>query len=104
MVTRPTALTGTTPTGVGNPLAELSLAELRGRTSLKWRAHPDDVLPLWVAEMDVPLAPPIADALRSAIDRGDTGYPAGHGYARAVAAFAAERWGWTGVRVEQTAL
>ena len=28
--------------------------------------HPDDVLPLWVAEMDVALAAPVADALHRA--------------------------------------
>jgi bifunctional pyridoxal-dependent enzyme with beta-cystathionase and maltose regulon repressor activities len=41
-----------------------------------WRAYPADVLPLWVAEMDVSLAPPVAAALHAAIDAGDTGYPA----------------------------
>ena len=57
-----------------NPLEQLSLEELHHRTSQKWRAHGSDLLPLWVAEMDVPLAPPVADALRHAIDIGDTGY------------------------------
>lgn len=42
---------------------------------MKWRAHPADVLPLWVAEMDVKLPPTVADALRRAIDDGDTGIP-----------------------------
>ncbi|MFD9127073.1 MalY/PatB family protein [Kitasatospora sp. NPDC059571] len=82
----------------------MSLAQLRRRTSMKWRAHPEDVLPLWVAEMDVRPAPAVADALRAAIDLGDTGYPWGTGYAEALAAFAAERWGWDGLRVEDTAL
>lgn len=59
-----------------NPLEELTLDQLRLRTSMKWRAHPADVLPLWVAEMDVRLAPTVAQALRTAIDHGDTGYPA----------------------------
>ena len=43
-----------------NPLTQLSLDELRRRTSVKWRMHAEDVLPLWVAEMDVPLAAPVA--------------------------------------------
>ncbi|HWS91503.1 MAG TPA: cystathionine beta-lyase, partial [Mycobacterium sp.] len=60
-----------------NPLEELTLQQLRLRTSMKWRAHPADVLPLWVAEMDVMLAPTVADAVRKAIDIGDTGYPYG---------------------------
>ena len=41
------------PTAV-NPLRQLTIDQLRQRTSLKWREYPDDVLPLWVAEMDVP--------------------------------------------------
>ncbi|CCH75896.1 putative cystathionine beta-lyase [Nostocoides japonicum T1-X7] len=87
-----------------NPLIQLSLAELRTRTSMKWRAHPGDVLPLWVAEMDVPLAPPVLEALVAALDRGDTGYPAGTAYAEAVRRFAADRWDWPGLAVERTAV
>ena len=77
-----------------NPFDQLTLADLRQRSSAKWRVYPEDVLPLWVAEMDAPLAPPIADALRRAIDLGDTGYAAGDGYAHALAGFAADRWNW----------
>lgn len=68
------------------------LAELRTRTSMKWRRYPEDVLPLWVAEMDCRIAAPVASALHAAIDRGDTGYPAGPVYEEAVARFAAETW------------
>ncbi|MGW2487898.1 MalY/PatB family protein [Streptomyces sp. NPDC001606] len=85
----------------GNPLEELSLEQLRRRTSMKWRTHPADVLPLWVAEMDVPLAAPVTDALREAVDAGDTGYPAGTGFAEALAGFAARRWQWDGVAVDR---
>ena len=78
-----------------DPLHTLTLDALRRRTSAKWRVHPDDVLPLWVAEMDVPLAAPIASALTEAVGRGDTGYPSGSDdFAEALAAFAAQRWGW----------
>src|SRR5213594_498962 len=87
-----------------NPLTQLSLARLRERTSMKWRAHPADVLPLWVAEMDVLLAPPVAAALTDAIARGDTGYPVGTAYAEAVRDFAAQRWDWHGVALERTAI
>ncbi|MBY5164383.1 MalY/PatB family protein [Salsipaludibacter albus] len=66
------------------------------RHTLKWTAHPDDVLPLWVAEMDVTPAPPVVEAVTQAMERGATGYPAaGDDYPRALAAFAAERWGWS---------
>ncbi len=87
-----------------NPLTQLTIGELRGRTSIKWRAFPPDVLPLWVAEMDVPLAPAVAEALRSALDRSDTGYPAGTAYAEALQAFAAARWSWHGLDVGRTRL
>lgn len=72
----------------------LSPEDLRRRTSAKWREHPADVLPLWVAEMDVPLARPVIEALTAAIDLGDTGYATGTGYAESVAGFAATRWDW----------
>jgi bifunctional pyridoxal-dependent enzyme with beta-cystathionase and maltose regulon repressor activities len=52
---------------------ELSLAELRERRSAKWRTYPPDVLPVPVAEVDFPVAAPIAEAL---------------------AGFAARRWDW----------
>ncbi|WP_020387312.1 MalY/PatB family protein [Kribbella catacumbae] len=86
-----------------NPLEQLTLQDLRKRTSAKWRTHPGDVLPLWVAEMDVVLAEPVAETLREAIARGDTGYPAGTGYAEALAEFAERRWGWP-LEVRRTAI
>jgi cystathionine beta-lyase len=72
-----------------------SLQSLRERTSEKWRAYPEDVIPLFVAEMDYPLAEPIAEALTEAVRRSDTGYarPGGE-LPRAFADFAARRWGW----------
>lgn len=91
--------------GVGNPLEQVSLEQLRQRTSLKWRTHPDDVLPLWVAEMDVPLAEPVREALHAAVARGDTGYPAGaRAYGQALAGFAARRWGWDALDADHTAI
>ena len=77
-----------------NPLSQLSLEELRRRRSIKWQLFPPDVLPLWVAEMDVCLAEPVVAALTGAIADGDTGYPSGGMYAEALASFAASRWGW----------
>jgi cystathionine beta-lyase len=76
------------------PPFDLDIALLRQRTSAKWAAVGPDVLPLWVAEMDVMPARPVVDALRQALDRGDTGYAFGTGYAEAYAAFAQERWGF----------
>ncbi|MFE4467469.1 MalY/PatB family protein [Leifsonia sp. NPDC056824] len=71
------------------------LARLRQRTSEKWTLYPDDVLPLFVAETDYPLAPPIAAALHAAIDRGDTGYIGEDDHAKsAFARYAQDTWGW----------
>ncbi len=71
------------------------LTRLRERTSMKWRSFPDDVLPLFVAEMDFPLAEPIKRALHEAVDRSDTGYIAPvNGLADAFSGFALRRWGW----------
>jgi cystathionine beta-lyase len=77
-----------------SPLDQLTLDELRRRTSVKWRAYPSDVLPLFVAEMDVPQAPFVVDAVTRALATGDTGYDVGTGYAEALAPFAERRWGW----------
>jgi len=76
-------------------IAAQPLDVLRTRTSAKWRLYPADVLPLPVAEMDYPLAEPVAAALHAAVDRSDTGYAAGSGpIAEAFAPFALERFGW----------
>ncbi|MFS0912863.1 MalY/PatB family protein [Microbacterium sp. 179-I 3D2 NHS] len=73
----------------------LPLAELRERTSEKWREYPADVLPLFVAETDFPLAPAVTAALQRALDLGDTGYIASRPpLAEAYAAFAERRFGW----------
>ncbi len=73
----------------------LPLAELRERTSEKWREYPADVLPLFVAETDFPLAPTITEALHRAVETGDTGYVASRTpLAEAYASFARRRFGW----------
>ena len=75
-------------------LLSVPLAELRTRTSLKWRTYEPDVLPLWVAEMDTRIQPEVAAVIAAACERGDTGYPHGTAYAEAYGAMAASRWGW----------
>jgi cystathionine beta-lyase len=71
---------------------DLSVDELRRRRSVKWRFKEPDVLPLWVAEMDVHLAEPVRHALAELVERSDTGYVTWDGLAEAYAAFAARRW------------
>ncbi len=73
----------------------IELSALRERRSAKWREYPPDVLPSWVAEMDFPLAEPIATALHHAIDRSDTGYRSLTGLAQALSIFASRSWDWT---------
>lgn len=77
-----------------NPFQRLSLKELHQRTSMKWRTYPVDVLPLWVAEMDVLPATAVTQAVEEAMLLGDTGYAFGGMYAEAMREFAAKRWGW----------
>lgn len=45
--------------------------------SYKWREYPEDVLPLFVADMDFRSPEPVARALRAYIDDGIFGYPRG---------------------------
>lgn len=53
---------------------QITLDQLRVRRSAKWRRDPADVLPAWVAEMDLPLAASVREALLAAVERSDTGY------------------------------
>ncbi len=71
---------------------DLTLDDLRRRRSVKWRFKEPDVLPLWVAEMDVRLAEPVRHALAELVERSDTGYVTWDGLPEAYAAFAARRW------------
>jgi cystathionine beta-lyase len=72
-----------------------SLSTLRARTSEKWTAYPNDVLPLFVAEMDYPLADPIVRTLVDRVRASDTGYVGSPGpLPEAFAHFAAATWGW----------
>jgi cystathionine beta-lyase len=73
----------------------LDLPTLHRRRSSKWVEYPPDVLPAFVAEMDVGLAPPVRDALTAAIELGDAGYPEPGGLFDAFAGFAHRRFGWS---------
>jgi cystathionine beta-lyase len=76
---------------------ELSIEELRQRPGSKWRVDPH-VLPAWVADMDYPVAPVIADAIEHTVRRGDLGYPRWEDVHPLRVAFVdrmRERYGWT---------
>lgn len=78
-----------------SPLEALPVDLLRQRSSTKWRTYPEDVLPLFVAETDFPLAPGITRRLAAAVALGDTGYtPPDPGIRGAFTAFARRRFGW----------
>jgi cysteine-S-conjugate beta-lyase len=83
-----------TSSAATSPFDRLDLADLRRRTSAKWQVHPDDVLPLWVAEMDVVPPAEVVAAVDQAMRTGDTGYAIEAPYIEALQGFAATRWGW----------
>ena len=79
-----------------HPWDDISADTLRARGSMKWTRFPD-TLPGFVAEMDFPLAPPIAEALHRAIDAPLLGYlpePTKQEMKQATADFLAGRYGW----------
>ena len=82
---------------VGIDLTVPGLHWLHERAGAKWSRYDADVLSATIAEMDFPLAPPVAEALHRAIDRADLGYPgpATATLRRAFAGFAARRLNWT---------
>lgn len=48
--------------------------ERRNTGSAKWSVYPQDVLPLWVADMDFQSPPAVLDALQQAVTHGVFGY------------------------------
>jgi len=44
--------------------------------SVKWHLYDEDVLPLWVADMDLPSPEPVVRALQERVSHGIFGYPA----------------------------
>ena len=48
--------------------------ERRNTNSIKWKQYPEDVLPLWVADMDFLTPDPILNAIHGMLDGGVLGY------------------------------
>lgn len=75
----------------------LSLDDLRRRPLNKWRYFDPDVLPLWVADMDFPIAEPIRAAIRAYAGSDVFGYPEWTGLPgvrEAVVSRLEARFGW----------
>lgn len=67
----------------------------RGTNSVKWDMK-QDVLPLWVAEMDFPVAPFIVDAVRRRVDKAIFGYTLiPDSYYECVRTWFRDRHGWS---------
>jgi len=71
---------------------DLSLDVLSQRTSMKWTRYAPDVLPMWVAEMDVLSPPGVTQAMQHILEIGDLGYPGYDSLPTAFADFAAATW------------
>ena len=50
------------------------IIDRRGTNSIKWQKYPQDVLPLWVADMDFAAPDPIRIALQRAVEQAVLGY------------------------------
>lgn len=76
-------------------LAVPPLADLKQRTSAKWRGFPEDVLPLPVAEMDYEVALPIRERLIAMVGSSDIGYLGSMPeLAHSMQIFMKSRWNW----------
>lgn len=53
------------------------ILDRRMSDSLKWRYYEDDVIPMWVADMDFISPEPVLQALHDRVDNGVFGYPVG---------------------------
>jgi len=53
------------------------IIERRASDSIKWNAYPEDVLPMWVADMDFRSPDPVIQHLTQRLRHGVFGYPTG---------------------------
>jgi cysteine-S-conjugate beta-lyase len=58
-----------------HPFDVLTLENLQDKRCAKWQHYPKGVIPLWVADMDFPIAEPIKQALKDFLDSDNMGYP-----------------------------
>lgn len=71
------------------------IIDRRDSDSIKWKLYPEDVLPLWVADMDFLTPEPIRNSLHAMLDRGVLGYEILQPHTREVVARRMEKlYGW----------
>ena len=71
------------------------IIDRRNTKSLKWTEYPEDVLPLWVADMDFLTPEPIRKVLHTVLDRGVLGYEFAGSKTKQIVAERMERlYGW----------
>ena len=76
-------------------LQEAEVPDRRGTGCIKWDLAGPDEIPLWVADMDFPVAPVITEALQKRLEHPVFGYSfEPEGYFEAVRAWQAGRNGW----------
>ena len=80
---------------MNGPFDRITLERMRTRGSAKWSTYAPDVLPAWIAEMDVDLDPAIRATLLAAIENDDTGYADRQPLAPAFARYVHGAFGWT---------
>jgi cystathionine beta-lyase len=72
-----------------------TVIERHDTNCVKWRHYPQDVLPLWVADMDFPAPEPILKALECTLEHGILGYESpGQELRETVAARMQTLYGW----------
>jgi cysteine-S-conjugate beta-lyase len=79
----------------------ISPESIRSPASIKWTLYAEDVLPLWVADMDFPVSAAILDRIKSRLD-GWLGYGHFDGNPRLVELLIAQqaKMGWTGLEAK----
>ncbi len=76
---------------------ELSVQDMRARRGTKWTKYPSDVLPAWVADMDLAVPDEVQAAVERIVSLRDYGYAAREGEAGLAEAFqyyAKTSFGW----------
>ena len=72
-----------------------TLPNRRDSESTKWNRYPEDVLPMWVADMDFRSPDAIIKALKERVDHGVFGYPTISDHLKeSVVAWLSKRHGW----------